>query len=221
MTEKSNNTVKETENMSTKIYYIVHISELQNIIDDGFIFSFAEILKRQKEGIVIGLNKLKKRRLTNPVKSHLGLSVGDCVPFYFCPRSVMLFIIHKKNHPDLTYREGQEPIVHLVADLNKTIDWADSNKIRWAFTDSNASSSYFRDYFDINDLDKIDWTAINAKIWNESPIEEKKQAEFLIENRFPFELVEEIGVYSEKQLEEISIISKKLPCIKIRKDWFY
>jgi ssDNA thymidine ADP-ribosyltransferase, DarT len=28
--------------------------------------------------------------------------VGEYVPFYFCPRSITLFLLHKGNHVDLT-----------------------------------------------------------------------------------------------------------------------
>jgi len=50
------------------------------------------------------------------VKCHPGTKVGQYVPFYFCPRSIMLYILHRGNHPDLDYREGQGPILHLQAD---------------------------------------------------------------------------------------------------------
>ncbi|MDD9816622.1 MAG: DarT ssDNA thymidine ADP-ribosyltransferase family protein, partial [Gammaproteobacteria bacterium] len=46
-----------------------------------------------------------------PLSSHHEMHVGDCVPFFFCPRPVMLFVIHKKNDPDLLYRGGQDLIV--------------------------------------------------------------------------------------------------------------
>jgi CxxC-x17-CxxC domain-containing protein len=38
------------------------------------------------------MNKIKERRLKLPLSSHFNLFVGDCVPFYFCPRSVMLYV---------------------------------------------------------------------------------------------------------------------------------
>jgi hypothetical protein len=46
------------------------------------------------------------------------------VPFYFCPRSLMLFVIYRQNHPDLAYRDGQEPIVHQEADLHEVVNRA-------------------------------------------------------------------------------------------------
>jgi hypothetical protein len=55
---------------------------------------------------------------------------ADCVPFYFCPRSIMLYILYQANDPELTYRGGQGPIVHLEADLRASVAWADQNKKR-------------------------------------------------------------------------------------------
>jgi hypothetical protein len=72
------------------------------------------------------------------LSSREGLYVGECVPFYFCPRSVMLYMFHMRNHRDIEYRGGQEPILHLMADLRRAVEWAGQNGLRWAFTNSNA-----------------------------------------------------------------------------------
>ena len=111
-----------------KIYHIVHVDRLPSIVADGRLWCDAEITQRSASGTTIWMNEIKQRRLTNELHSHEGLCVGDCVPFYFCPRSVMLYVIHRKNHPNLTYRGGQKPIVHLEADLRQTVDWADTNQ---------------------------------------------------------------------------------------------
>ena len=69
----------------------------------------------------------------------------------------MLYVIHCANHPDLTYRGGQGPIVHLEADLNATVRWANESGRRWAFTLSNAGARYFEDRCDLGELDEINW----------------------------------------------------------------
>ena len=207
-----------------KICHIVHIDNLQSIIADGFLFSDAEMRKRAKNGVVIGMDKIKNRRLTLPIISHKRLCVGECVPFYFCPRSPMLYMFYRGNSPDIKYSGGQESIVHLVADMRRTIEWADNNNFRWAFTTSNAGSNYFEDYADLKDLNKIDWQAVRATQWHDRDIKEKKQAEFLVENCFSWELVDEIGVFSQKQynqIQELRIPKQKIPLVKIKKEWYY
>ena len=126
-----------------RIYHIVHRDRLSSIISDGYLWCDTEIGRRQESGTAIGMDGIKQRRRNNPLSSHPDLRVGDCVPFYFCPRSVMLFVIHKANHPELSYHGGQEPIVHLEADLRQTVAWAEENNQRWAFTLSNAGANYF------------------------------------------------------------------------------
>src|SRR5436309_12641383 len=88
------------------------------------------------------MSDIKQRRLTLPLGCHNDLRVGECVPFYFCPRSVMLYLLHRGNHPNLTYSGGQRPIIHLESDLNATVEWVETKGRRWAFTLSNAGAFY-------------------------------------------------------------------------------
>lgn len=108
----------------------------------------------------------------------------------------MLFVIHRANHPDLTYRGGQGPIVHLEADLTQVVEWATENGRRWAFSLSNAGAAYtpFRNKFE--ELSEIDWEAVGATDFRPPAVKEAKQAEFLLRGEFPWSLVSRIGVNS-------------------------
>jgi hypothetical protein len=172
-----------------KIYHIVHVDRLASILAEGGLVCDAEALRRQFSGTVIGLNSIKKRRLQSTLTSYPNLHVGECVPFYFCPRSVMLFMINKGNNPDLAYKGGQSAILHLEADLHSVVRWASQNHRRWVFTLSNAGSSYFSDRCDLKKLEEIDWDAVRSKFWSDPFVKERKQAEFLIEQRFPWQLI--------------------------------
>jgi hypothetical protein len=146
-----------------KIYHIVHVDRLPSIVADGFLWCAAEIVRRAPPGATIGMNDVKQRRHTQlPLSSHPGLLVGGCVPFYFCRRSVMLHMIYRANSPELSYRGGRGPIVHLEADLNQAVAWADQNQRRWSFTLSNAGSSYLEDRCELAQLDEIDWSAVQT-----------------------------------------------------------
>ena len=97
-----------------KLYHIVHVDRLASIVSDGFLWSDATVARRGLGGTTIGMSKIKHRRLKElTLASHPGLHVGECVPFYFCPRSVMLYVIRRADHSELRYRGGQEPILHL------------------------------------------------------------------------------------------------------------
>ena len=67
------------------------------------------MIQRKPPGTAIGMNSIKQRRLNSTLNSYPNLRIGDCVPFYFCPRSIMLYLIHQANHPELRYRGGQDP----------------------------------------------------------------------------------------------------------------
>ena len=114
-----------------KIYHIVHVDRLASIIADGFLWSDAVMVQRQGVGTTIGMSNIKARRLNElSLNCHPDLRVGHCTPFYFCPRSVMLYLIYRRNE-ELAYKGGQEPIVHLEADLHATIAWSQQNDQRW------------------------------------------------------------------------------------------
>lgn len=212
--------------MPIKIYHIVHVDRLSSILDDGYLFSDAVISQRINNGPMIGLSNIKQRRLHKALNSYPDLHVGDCVPFYFCPRSIMLYLIHCRNS-GLVYQGGQEPIIHLQADFNQVIAWANIQDppIRWAFTSSNAGSNYFEDFNDLNLLNnKINWNAVNANYWQEQNIKEGKQAEFLLENQFPWHLIEHIGVHSKYYAHEVMNViqgQQHRPLVTIEPTWYY
>lgn len=211
-----------------KIYHIVHVDRLPPIIANGCLWCDAEVNQRASAGTSIGMGHIKQRRLNElTLTSHPGLHVGDCVPFYFCPRSIMLYLIYRKN-PELAYRGGQGPIVHLQADLRACVDWADQHNRRWAFTLSNAGAYYFEDRCDLAQLNEINWPAVQTNQWSGSGIapsvKEGKQAEFLIERSFPWHLVERIGVYSRaiyQQVVNVLPASGHRPLVEIKSDWYY
>jgi len=172
---------------------------------------------------MIGMGKIKQRRLEElTLNSHPELYVGDCVPFYFCPRSIMLYLIYRANHPELTYRGGQNPIIHLEIDLRQTVAWAEDNDLRWAFTLSNAGARYFEDRCSLDQLYEIDWTAVHAQNWQQC--QEGKQAEFLVEQQLPWELVLRVGLNSLQtriQVNDALTIAAHKPAVEITPGWYY
>ena len=168
------------------------------------------------------MNDIKQRRLRLRLDSRPGLHVGDCVPFYFCPRSVMLYVIHQANHVSLNYRGGQDSIIHLEADLRTTVEWAEEQQHRWAFTSSNAGSFYFDDFCDLESLHEVDWEAVASRDWRN--YKHGKQAEFLIEGRFPWSLVTRIGVLSRRVFQQTKTVlagAEHKPPVETKPRWYY
>ncbi len=73
----------------------------------------------------------------------------------------MLYTITQRS-ADLSYTGGDEPIVHLEADLRHVVDWAESVDLRWVFTDVSAATNYFEDFVDLSELNQIDWETVSA-----------------------------------------------------------
>ncbi|HEX3553849.1 MAG TPA: DUF4433 domain-containing protein [Thermoanaerobaculia bacterium] len=80
------------------IYHITHVDNLSSIVTSGGLWSDTAMIARGGPAASIGMGSIKQRRLRLPVRCHPGDHVGDYVPFYFCPRSIMLYLIHCANH---------------------------------------------------------------------------------------------------------------------------
>ena len=207
-----------------KIYHITHVDNLASIIAGGGLVSDAIMVKHGGPPTSIGMSSIKQRRLSLPLDCHPGDYVGDYVPFYFCPRSVMLYLIYCRNHPGLTYRGGQEPIVHLEANLREVVAWADTNAIRWAFTLSNAGSHYFEDRASLAELDQVDWPSVLATDFRSAEVKEGKQAEFLFRDSFPWDLVNRIGVHSATIQAKVNTLVQSAshrPNVMVQPRWYY
>lgn len=206
------------------VYHITHVDNLPGIIAAGEVWSDAERIRRQVACTVVGMSSIKERRLRIPVDCHPTTRVGEYVPFYFCPRSIMLYLLHMGNHPEITYRGGQGPIVHLVARLHDVVAWAVQNGVLWAFTTGNAAAGYVDFLNNLDNLDRIDWKAVAARDWRSATTKEAKQAEFLLHRGFPWTLVKGIGVQNDSTAARVV---QALGCgdyrpeVRVLPNWYY
>jgi ssDNA thymidine ADP-ribosyltransferase, DarT len=151
-------------------------------------------------------------------------TLGDYVPFYFAPRSPMLYTIERRNTPG--YQEGQERIIHLVSSV-ETVQGAQP-PIRWLFTDGHADMEYSDFFSSTDDLDKIDWPLMTGRFWNDTAVDgdrkRRRQAEFLVHEFFPWSLVESIGVINGVVAEEVQQFLEAVahhPVLRIERGWYY
>ena len=208
-----------------KIYHITHIDNLPLIVQDGYLWSDARCQATDIDSTIVGMSSIKRRRIEElEVKCYPDTRVGDYVPFYFCPRSIMLYILYMSNHLDLTYRGGQRSIIHLQADMKAAVEWADSNGRRWSFTDRNAGARVAKFFNSLDNLDEISWAAVRATDFRNPVIKEGKQAEFLVHDSFPWELVERIGVHDvgiRTKVEEALDSAEHKPLVTVERAWYY
>lgn len=208
-----------------KIYHITHLDNLAAIATSGALISDAERIARNIDCSVVGMSTIKRRRLEEiDVTVCPSTKVGEYVPFYFCPRSIMLYILYMKNHPELTYRGGQQPIIHLEADMDAAIRWADEQPIPWAFSDGNAGAYLTQFYGNRADLNQIDWAAVTATDFRDSIVKERKQAEFLTFGSFPWTLISKIGTINNTMAAQVKTILAGMPHqpkVEVKRGWYY
>ncbi|HXN45576.1 MAG TPA: DUF4433 domain-containing protein [Bryobacteraceae bacterium] len=209
---------------SPKIYHITHLANLPQMVD-AVLWSHAECIRRGLNCTVVGMTEIKRRRLEElTVHCHPGTKVGEYVPFYFCFRSIMLYLLYKGNHVDLSYRGGQRPILHLEADVREVVAWANSRRRRWAFSNGNAGTRYTQFFGDVRQLGQLDWKAIDATDWRDPIVRERKQAEFLVEQSFPWELVRRIGVIDAETADgvvQVCNAARHRPEVVVEPNWYY
>jgi hypothetical protein len=100
---------------SPKIYHILPLDKLDSVLAEGSLYSENLLSGRNVlVGSNIGISEIKERRRKTQIPCCEGLFVGDCVPFYYCARSVMLYLIYRGNHHNLQYKGGQKEIVHCL-----------------------------------------------------------------------------------------------------------
>src|SRR5262249_5521413 len=161
-----------------------HIGNLPNIIQDGGLWSDEECRKQQIHGQTIGYAHIKERRMTRIILLPPGGTLGAYVPFYFAPRSPMLYTIERRN---TDYKDGQEQVVHLVSSADAISCF--NPALHWMFTEGHAEIAFSQFFNNLKDLDKIDWPLMNSHYWHDT-IEDndrkrRRQAEFLVHRFFP------------------------------------
>lgn len=197
------------------IYHITDIENLPGILAEGGLLSDAAMCER--DPTIIGYGHIKQRRLTQVRVPCCGNRfVGEFVPFYFCPRPPMLYTINLGN----TGRPAgcQKTIVHLVS----RVDVAMGLGKRWAVSDGNAGAFHTTFESTLGAIDNLDWHAIEARHW--SGCTHQKQAEFLVADRVPWRVFQEIGCYdpaTAASLQEILAGQNHRPKISVKLGWYY
>jgi len=83
----------------------------------------------------------------------------------------------------------------------------DEAGLRWVFTEGHADMGYTDFFDDFRDLIKIDWPLMEERYWHDTDDDpdrkRRRQAEFLVHQFFPWELVSYVGVYDHSIAEVI------------------
>lgn len=202
---------------ATRLYHITHVGNLPKILEAGGLFSDAAMVKNGGGSVAIAHDHIKQRRLTQyRVDCCKGRFVGEFVPFYFSPRSVMLFTINQGNTG--LERGSQKSIIHLVSTVKRGCDSGRD----WAIADGNAGAGYTEFSSDVAALDDLDWDAIDAKYWGGRT--HRKSAEFLQADFFSWDQMIGIGCHNDEVRDQVTQMlqtSLHNPKVKTMAGWYY
>lgn len=201
----------------TYLYHITDVSNLGTIIAKGGLLSDVAISNTGGPKVMIGHDHIKARRMTQYRVPCAGdRFVGEFVPFYYCPRPPMLFVMNK-GATGLA-AGGQTSVVHLISTVQRALDLGRP----WAISDCNAGSNYAEFYNDTAKLDTLNWDAINAKYWQN--VTTAKQAEFLVADHFPWESIAGIACHNasiQAKVVELLAPLRHQPNVITKPDWYY
>lgn len=195
-----------TRPVPTRVFHMTRIERLPSVIEHGLLPD-NECRQRQVTGVEIGYDHLKRRRALRAVPCGVGGTLADYVPFYFAPRSPMLYAITR----GLVSAEAActEQIVYLMSS---------TQTLRGAGLTVIASNRHAElDYADMTehdgDLDNndfIDWPLMTAVYWNNTPEDpdrkERRQAECLVHPRVPWQVIEGIATKTERARAQVQTL---------------
>ncbi|HVV74167.1 MAG TPA: DUF4433 domain-containing protein, partial [Verrucomicrobiae bacterium] len=148
--------------------------------------------------------------------------VSNYVPFYFAPRSPMLYTIHHGNVAP--YDGGQTKVLHLVSSVKRVL----ADGYPYCFTDGHAEMGPTLFYNDWKmHKDKVPWSVMTSNWWNDTADQpdrkRQRQAEFLVRDTFPWGAIESIGVYDESVRQEVLkiVAGTNAPSVTVQRAWYY
>lgn len=190
------------------------VNNLENIISQGDLLCKNEISKNHVTYEDIANSDVQDKRTQTIVPFPPGGNLHNYVPFYFWGLTPMLLVNKAK----------QNDIIFLVTHT-ETIAKA---SLPFTFTDRHAVVKYATFYNDLGELKNLDWSTIQLKQWantdDHPDRKEKKQAEFLVHKKVPWELIYGIAVINDavgSKVQRLLNGQKHKPVIKVKNEWYY
>lgn len=134
------------------LFHFTAFDNLESIFRVGAIKSKNLLRSEGINYVNIACNSIQNKRATTFVCGS-EKTLHDYVPFYFAPRSPMLYKIIHKEVPEAE-ETNQDNFVYLVSSIDKF------HGNEFAFTDYQAIVTYASFYTELNNLDKIRWDLI-------------------------------------------------------------
>lgn len=201
----------------TYIYRFVHKNNLDWLMQNGIVSALNP--KKMDGYTCVGDESIISSRFSKVIPWGDYGVLNDYVPFYFAPRSPMLYKIHKSKGPSVSRN-----VIYLVTSAEKI----DELSIKYTYTNSHPLTNLADFFFSLTHLSEIDWPLMSSTMWNDTPEDNdrhnRRMAEFLVRDELPFKHLLGIGVYSEEQKTYVQSLLKKnnleLPVV-VAPRWYY
>lgn len=204
------------------LYHLTSVENLPSIIRSGGLKSKNGLLREGTTYQNIAYEHIQDRRANRVVPCAAGGYLHDYVPFYFGPRAPMLYAINQGGVEG--YEDGQDPLLHLVTKIGLIQD----NGLDFAFTDRHAVLTYTNFYDDLAALSEVDHGLMWKKHWYDTSDypqrKERRQAEFLVHDSVPFDLIGAIGVINsaiQERVEQCLKTSDVETPVIVKRNWYY
>lgn len=210
-----NEVVKLSENIL--LYHLTHINNLQSILQQGNLWSHALVRKNAISYKDVANQDVQTRRERTKIPIGVVGSLHEYVPFYFAPRSPMLYALCMQQIP-------QNDIVYFMTNKEMIQQYCSS----FVFTDAHAIRRLTNFYTQLSDLNKIDWELMKASQWADTDDDPnrkaRRQAEFLVYNEVPLSACLGFAVYSnpaKRKVEEMLQDADITLPVAVRKSFYF
>lgn len=205
------------------VMHFTHVRNLPGILAAGCLRADSQVDRRSGLVMEAADLEIKASRRVIPVSLPPFGCVADYVPFYFAPRSPMLFKLARGGVP--TYTQGQEPLIYLVSTVRAIADAG----LRWLFSDGNCAAAVTQVFDDLQLLGSVvDWQVMRARMWNNTAEDpdrmRRRMAEFLVHDRVPVSCLAGIAVQTQGMKGQVEGLLAAGGCelpVHIRPDWYF
>lgn len=205
----------------TPIYHFTHVRNIQGMIAGG-IRCDADCVNRDLTTIEVGSSEIKARRRQKAVPVGAGGVVADYVPFYYAPRSPMMYTLNRNNYE---YAGGFDEVVYLCSSLEAV---SAAGRL-WIASDRNAAQDVaeFVVGFDGMD-DHVDWRLMRQRQWgytdNDPSRPDRRAAECLVFRSVPWEAIERIVTKNRATATKVLGLIEEAehrPRVSVDADWYF
>ncbi|MFD7893490.1 DUF4433 domain-containing protein [Streptomyces sp. NPDC059568] len=205
------------------VYHFTHMRNLPSVLDQGCVNCDRIVREDGSLRVECGDRDIKERRRSRKVDPPPGGVVADYVPFYFAPRSPMLYKISKGSVP--TYADGQDPLIYLVT-TPRRLAAAGCDSV---FSDGNCAADITAIEGDLTLLGShVDWPVMRLERWNNTSEDpdrmRRRMAEFLVYERVPVTAVIHLAVRRQSRADAVRQLLSSHGCtldVVVRPTWYY